>query len=554
MSTTTDQIGDILLKSKIVSKAQLSDALEINRATGLPISRILVDLGYASETAIIKRLAEELQITFVDLTECDIDSEALAAVPSELALRYGVLPLDLQEGKLTVAMDSPDNLLALDDLRIATGYEIEPAISPQSELTAALNQYYGENHVVEEVLERVGLSEDETIVPAEEQEEEGPVARLVDAVISGAVRGRASDIMLEPQEDLLRVRYRIDGVFHEVMKCPKKTQAGVISRLKIMGGMDIAERRLPQDGRFGMTVDSRAIDFRVASLPTVYGEQVVLRILEKDSILLELEDLGFLPETLERFRSSFVKPYGAIMVTGPTGSGKTTTLYSALNALNAPGKNIITVEDPVEYRLSGINQVQVNLKAGLTFSSALRSILRNDPDIVMIGEIRDRETALIAVESALTGHLVLSTLHTRDAAGALTRLTEMGVEPFLSSSAVDCVIAQRLARRLCRKCRQEYDPGEEDVGDVGFKFDSGTKLYRPGRCNACDRTGYKGRVGLYELLIVSEAIERLVVEQVPTEEIARQAQSEGSFTLRDDGFEKVKQGLTTIEEVLRVTT
>jgi len=328
----------------------------------------------------------------------------------------------------------------------------------------------------------------------------------------------------------------------------------LISRVKILAGMDIAERRVPQDGRFGVTVDKRAIDFRVATLPTIHGEKVVLRLLEKESVLMTLDELGFLPATLARFKSSFTKPYGAILVTGPTGSGKTTTLYGALSLLNVPEKNVITVEDPVEYRLPGLNQVQVNVRAGMTFAAGLRSILRHDPDIVMIGEIRDEETALIAVESALTGHLVLSTLHTNSAAAGLTRLTEMGVEPFLIGSAVDCIVAQRLARRLCGDCREEYVPEREALEKIGFPLGGGDvpKLYRAGGCKKCNNTGYKGRVGVYEVLLVSDAIERLTVDRATSDEIHKVAVKEGMGTMRGDGLEKARQGMTSVEEIMRV--
>ncbi|MDI6716553.1 MAG: GspE/PulE family protein [Actinomycetota bacterium] len=353
----------------------------------------------------------------------------------------------------------------------------------------------------------------------------------------------------------MRVRYRIDGVLHEVMRSMKHIQAGITSRIKIMAGLDIAERRLPQDGRFGLVVDKRPIDLRVATLPTIHGEQVILRILEKDQIMMELDDLGFSPDALERFKKSLIKPYGAILITGPTGSGKTTTLYAVLNMINSKEKNLITVEDPVEYRLPGVNQVQINTKTGLSFASALRSILRHDPDIIMIGEIRDQETASIAIESALTGHLVLSTLHTNNAPATLTRLIEMGIEPFLVGSAIDCIVSQRLARRLCMRCRESYQPTFDELVEAGYKIDGSepTKLYRAYGCRECGNTGYYGRVGLYEVMVMSEGIERLLVEKASVDEIAELAVSEGMKTLREDGLEKVRMGLTSIEELARVT-
>jgi type IV pilus assembly protein PilB len=369
------------------------------------------------------------------------------------------------------------------------------------------------------------------------------------------VNDRASDIHIEPGEKTLRVRYRIDGVLHEVMNPPKSVQAGMTSRLKIMADINIAERRIPQDGRIGLKVQNKAIDIRVATLPTVYGEKIVMRLLDKSSVMLQLSDLGFLPQNFQRYQESYKKPYGMILVTGPTGSGKSTTLYATLNILNQPHVNIITVEDPVEYRLPGVNQVQTNPKAGLTFASALRSILRSDPDIVLIGEIRDRETAQIAVEAALTGHLVLSTLHTNDAPSALTRLIEMGIEPFLVASSLDCVLAQRLARKLCSKCKESYVPTEEELVAAKFNFDPEEELptlFRAVGCTSCGKTGYKGRLAVHEVMTITEDIERLAAERSSAEEIGKVARSQGMLVLREDGMAKVRQGVTSIEEVLRV--
>ena len=372
-------------------------------------------------------------------------------------------------------------------------------------------------------------------------------------IINKAVTDRASDIHVEPQEKDLRVRYRIDGVLHEMMHSPKSTQQAIISRFKIMADMDIAETRKPQDGHCGLTIGGHKMDFRVSTLPTVYGERIVLRILRKDNIMLRLEDLGFLPSALERFESSFRKPYGAILVTGPTGSGKSTSLYAAINVLNDPGKHILTAEDPVEYRLPGVNQVQTNVKAGLTFARALRSFLRCSPDIILVGEIRDQETAKIAIESALTGHLVLSTLHTNDAAGAITRLTEMGVEPFLVASSVDCVLAQRLARRLCKECKEEYKPSRQMLLDAGYREDSlPERLWRAKGCKKCGGTGYRGRLGVHEVMLVSEQIGELTVREATAEVIRDVACEEGMLTLKQDGLEKCRVGDTSVEEIARV--
>jgi type IV pilus assembly protein PilB len=450
-------------------------------------------------------------------------------------------------------MADPQNVLALDDLRIITGYEIRPAISTKDDILAAIEDYYKvATHVDTDFLTGdEGLNLD--LEALTEVSDEAPIVKLVNYIINKAVTDRASDIHIEPQEKDLRVRYRVDGVLHEVMRSPKATQQAIISRFKIMSDMDIAENRKPQDGHTALTVAGHKLDFRVSTLPTVYGERIVLRILRKDSIMLRLEDLGFLPGTLERFESSFRKPYGAILVTGPTGSGKSTTLYGAVNVLNDPGKHILTAEDPVEYRLPGVNQIQTNARAGLTFARALRSFLRCSPDIILVGEIRDQETAKIAIESALTGHLVLSTLHTNDAPGAVTRLTEMGVEPFLVASAVDCVLAQRLARRLCSECKEEYVPMEQALLDAGYDPENlPEKLFRPVGCKKCGGTGYRGRMGLHEVMLVSEEIGDLTVKEATADEIKQMAVAQGMLTLKQDGLEKVRMGMTSIEEIMRV--
>ncbi len=395
---------------------------------------------------------------------------------------------------------------------------------------------------------------DEALAGLTAVESEAPAVKLVNYIIQKAVADRASDIHIEPQEHDLRVRFRVDGVLHEAMTpAPKSIQTSIISRFKIMAELDIAESRKPQDGHCAVTVSGHKVDFRVSTLPTVYGERIVLRILRKDAILLELKDLGFLPSSLDRFEASFTKPYGCILVTGPTGSGKSTSLYAAINVLNNPGRHIITAEDPVEYRLPGVNQCQVNSRAGLTFARALRSFLRCSPDIILVGEIRDQETAQIAVESALTGHLVLSTLHTNDSAGAITRLIEMGVEPFLVSSAVDCILAQRLARKLCGECKQEWKPKREVLIDAGYSADNlPESVYRAVGCKKCGGTGYKGRIGVHEVLVMSEEISKLCVEEATAEVIRKVAIDQGMLTLRQDGLEKVRMGQTSIEEIVRV--
>jgi type IV pilus assembly protein PilB len=542
------------MRAGIISDRQLSDALEVHNATGSPLGRVLVDLGYASQGAILSVMATQIGIEYVDFAERKPEPSAVAAVPRELAERYTLMPVSLDGPELLVAMADPQNVLALDDLRIITGFEINPAISTRDDIVVAIEEYYKQ---AEEATDEDFIGTDE--LDAEDLESlsdvtsDAPIVKLVNYIIQKAVADGASDIHIEPQEKDLRVRFRVDGVLREVMSSPKSVQASIISRFKIMAEMDIAESRKPQDGHSAVTIGGHAMDFRVSTLPTVYGERVVLRILRKDSILLQLSDLGFLPSSLERFEASFKKPYGAILVTGPTGSGKSTSLYAAINVLNDPSKHIITAEDPVEYRLPGINQCQTNPRAGLTFARALRSFLRCSPDIILVGEIRDQETANIAIESALTGHLVLSTLHTNDAPGAVTRLIEMGVEPFLVSSAVDCILAQRLARRLCSDCKVEYRPKKQVLVDIGYDEDElPDSIYKPGGCKKCGDTGYKGRMGIHEVLMMSEEIGRLTVEEATAEEIGKTAVKEGMLTLREDGLEKVRSGDTSIEEIMRV--
>ncbi|MCL4079157.1 Flp pilus assembly complex ATPase component TadA [Coriobacteriia bacterium Es71-Z0120] len=553
MAEAGERLGLLLVRAGIITERQLNDALEVHKATGSPLGRVLVDLGYASQGAILSVMARQIGVPYIDFSQQKPDPAAIAVVPKDLANRYTLMPVEFdEEGRLVVAMADPHNVLALDDLRIITGYEIKPGISTKDDIVAAINEYY---RVAEQIDVDATAAEEEELDLSQLTElvDEAPIVKLVNYIINKAVADRASDIHIEPQEKDLRVRYRIDGVLHEMMRSPKSTQQAIISRFKIMSDMDIAESRKPQDGHTALTIGGHKMDFRVSTLPTVYGERVVLRILRKDNIMLRLEDLGFLPQSLKRFESSFRKPYGAILVTGPTGSGKSTTLYAAVNVLNEPSRHILTAEDPVEYRLPGVNQVQTNPKAGLTFARALRSFLRCSPDIILVGEIRDQETAKIAIESALTGHLVLSTLHTNDAPGAITRLIEMGVEPFLVASAVDCVLAQRLARRLCKDCKEEYAPPKQALIDAGFPEDDlPERVYRAVGCKKCGGTGYRGRMGIHEVMLVSEEISDLTVKEATAEKIRQVAIEQGMLTLRQDGLEKVRMGLTSLEEIARV--
>jgi type IV pilus assembly protein PilB len=522
------------------------------------LATVLVDKGFTNEVAIARAVAEQLGLTYVDLGIYEIDPNCATMLSSDLARRYKVIPVNLKDGELVVAMSDPANIFAIDDVRIVTGYEIRPVVATETDLLATIDKFGAMRQDVDEMVgdlqEAVGGTDDEDEEDDVADDEEAPVAKLMNVIIGEAVRENAGDIYIEPQEKDMRIRYRVDGVCHEVVRSPRKLHRQLISRIKIASSMDIAEKRVPQDGRFGVVTQGSAVDFRVAVVPTVQGELCVMRLLRKDAILMSLEDLGFLQQPMDALVGALSKPYGAILVTGPTGSGKSTTLYAAINKTNDPKTNLITVEDPVEYRLEGLSQVQVNPKAGLTFASALRSILRQDPDTVMIGEIRDKETGTIAIEAALTGHLVLSTLHTNDAPSALTRLTEMGIEPFLSASAVEVVVAQRLARRLCKECKEPYTPEREALERVDFPFDRGDlpQLYRAKGCKVCNDIGYKGRMGVHEVLVMDEVLERLAVENASSDEIRAAAVSNGMIPLKQDGFAKVRRGDTSIEEILRV--
>lgn len=545
-----------------MTEAQLDAALVEQTRTGKPLGRILIESGAISETDLVRSLARQVGLEYVDLAEYQIDATVVALVSESLARRYQAMPIGWDDdGRLVVAMADPSNVFALDDIRAITGYEVRTVVATASQLTETLDRFHRLETEVDTVAQAAAdeFEGADEIAGVQEIVEDAPIVKFVNLLIAQAVTDRASDIHVEPAENDLRIRFRIDGVLHEVMRSPRSIQGGVISRLKVMAEINIAERRIPQDGRISMKVSGRTVDLRVATLPTVYGEKVVMRILDKGHALLRLEELGFLPETLSRFSSSYRKPYGTILVTGPTGSGKSTTLYATLNILNEPHRNVITVEDPVEYRLPGINQVQVNPKAGLTFASALRSILRSDPDVVLVGEIRDRETATIAVEAALTGHLVLSTIHTNDASSTPLRLVEMGVEPFLVTSALDCVVAQRLARRLCDRCKEPYQPSEAELVEASWptsELEAGEwpTLHRPVGCATCGRTGFRGRFAIHEVMHLSEEIERQIIERRSSEEIQKTAVMQGMLPLRHDGLRKVEMGLTSLEEVFRVVS
>ena len=553
------QLGALLVEGGLITNDQLAAALEVQGTSGKPIGRVLIDQGVISESDLVRALAKQVGLDFVDLTEHPIDATVASLIPEALARRYQALPIAWDGDLLVVAMADPSNVLAVDDIRALTGAQVRSVVATAAQIRDAIDRFHRLDGEVDDLASQAAdeLGEGEDLSNVSAVVEDAPIVKFVNLLITQAVADRASDIHVEPTERDLRIRFRVDGVLHEVMRSPKAIQAGVISRLKVMSDINIAERRIPQDGRMSLTVGGKPIDLRVATLPTVHGEKVVMRILDKNQALLTLEDQGFLPDTLERYERSFRKPYGTILVTGPTGSGKSTTLYATLNVLNEVHRNIITVEDPVEYRLPGINQIQINAKAGLTFAAALRSILRADPDVLLVGEIRDRETAVIAIEAALTGHLVLSTLHTNDAASTPLRLLEMGVEPFLVTSALDAVLAQRLARRLCDRCKEAYQPSEEELIGAGWPMESidigeWPTLHRAVGCAACGRTGYRGRFALHEVMPMSEEIERLIIERRSTEDVTKTALMEGMVPLRQDGLRKVGMGMTSIEEIFRV--
>jgi type IV pilus assembly protein PilB len=558
--SATRQLSDVLLDEGLISEGDLEAAKAEQQRRGRSLGRVLIEMGLFTEAGLVSALAIHLGLEFVELETVDVDHVAAALVPEVLARRYCVFPYGFtDDGRLKVAMSDPSNVIALDDIRTVCDRDVVPAVATRTDIMAALDRFKALGGPgVGELGEGLEVDDEDDLAQLEDAGvDDAPIVRFVNALISQAVGERSSDIHIEPGEADVRVRYRIDGVLKEVTTQSKKIHAGVVSRLKIMADMDIAERRVPQDGRISLKAAGRKIDLRVSTLPTVYGEKVVMRILDKTSILLDLTDLGFTEHNYAMFSESFTKPYGLILVTGPTGSGKSTTLYATLNKISRPEINIVTTEDPVEYRLPGINQVQVNKKAGLTFETALRSILRQDPDVVLVGEMRDHETAQIGLEAALTGHLVLSTLHTNDAPSAVTRLTEMGIDPFLVASAADCVMAQRLARRLCSKCKEEHRPTLAELKAAGLPvteadLDRFPTLYKPAGCSHCSGTGYRGRLAIHEIMRVNEEIERLIVEKAPTEQIAKAAKRNGMRTLREDGLHKVLQGHTTLEEISRV--
>jgi type IV pilus assembly protein PilB len=561
LETSVGQTVEALFAANLVTVQQVDEATRLAQLGTQTVLQALLDTGAVDRRDVVRTAATAAGLAFVDLAEYTVNSSAAAMLSADFARRSAVLPLAWEDGDLLVAVGirQAGNIELKDDLTRLTKSRVRFAVASRSEIEAKINQVYRAEGELEDLTSNLVSNEQETedLTNFTDVSAEAPVVRFVNLLITQAIADRASDIHIEPTERDLRVRYRIDGVLHDAHRSPKNIQNGVISRFKIMADMNIAERRVPQDGRMSVSHQGRQIDLRIATLPTVWGEKVVARILDNSNTRLGLEDLAFSEDNHRRFKRSFSKPYGMILATGPTGSGKSTTLYATLNVISKPEVNVITVEDPVEYRLAGINQVQTNARAGLTFASALRAILRSDPDIVLIGEIRDHETAQIAVEAALTGHLVLSTLHTNNAPSAVIRLVEMGIEPFLVGSALESVLAQRLCRSLCDRCRQAYEPLPQELLEVSFPWAEGDPvptLYRPTGCSKCAHTGYRGRIALHEVMTVNDDIERLAVAHASSEDISRAAQAQGMATLRHDGWLKVGQGKTSIEEVLRVVT
>ncbi|MCL2102668.1 MAG: type IV-A pilus assembly ATPase PilB [Syntrophorhabdaceae bacterium] len=562
MSTAAAKIGEMLIKGNLLTSEQLRNALDTQRNTREHIGSILVKAGYIKEGELLAFLGKQFGIAVVELSKIDINPDIVRLLPEDMVQKNLALPIYRVGAKLTVAISDPSSMVVMDEIGFKTGYSVEFVLASESEITAVINKFFDRSIEFKEIISEfegdVEVVHDEAIDvnDLERGADDAPVIKLANYLLTEAIKRRASDIHVEPYEKEFRVRYRIDGVLYEVMRPPLKMRNALSSRLKIMSSLDIAERRLPQDGRIKMKMGKgKEMDFRVSVLPTIYGEKIVLRLLDKSNLQLDMEKLGFEPQQLTDFMEAIHRPYGMVLVTGPTGSGKTTTLYSALSDLNKTTDNISTAEDPVEYNFAGINQVQMKEDIGLTFSSALRSFLRQDPDIIMVGEIRDYETAEIAIKASLTGHLVLSTLHTNDAPSTVTRLLNMGIEPFLVSSSLNLIIAQRLARRVCMKCRYEIKISPKALTDAGMTPQQikTAKTMKGKGCDECNGTGFRGRVALYEILTIKEEIKELVLRGGSALDIKKEAIRLGMKTLRQSGLSKLEEGVTTLEEVLRVT-
>jgi type IV pilus assembly protein PilB len=572
MGKSGQRVGEALIKAGVITEAQLAEALKIQKDKGGRIGSCLVRLGYLREDQLTEFLAQFFGVPAINLDQVKVDESVIKVIPADVARKYTILPVSRAGAKVTLAMLDPSNVFAMDDIKFMTGYQVEPVIASETQLRIAIDQYYGTTHAIElkkvmddlsgEVDSSLEVLEEEEqldLAELEQQSEEAPVVRLVNIILTDAIKRGASDIHIEPYEKDYRVRYRIDGLLYEMMHPPLKLREAITSRIKIMARLDIAEKRLPQDGRIKIKTKVggkvKDLDYRVSVLPAIFGEKIVMRLLDKDNLMLDLTKLGFEVDSLRRFEAAIMRPYGMVLVTGPTGSGKTNTLYSALQRINTTDVNIMTAEDPVEFNLAGINQVQMKEQIGLNFAATLRSFLRQDPNIILVGEIRDFETAEVAIKAAMTGHLVLSTLHTNDAPSTINRLMNMGIEPFLVATSVHLVVAQRLVRRICSFCKEPVDSSVAAMVEVGFSEAEGRtlKLFKGRGCERCSNTGYKGRVGLYEVMEIGDEVRELILSGASALELRQKAIEHGMVTLRMSGLQKIRDGVTTVEEVVRET-
>ena len=563
-----DKLIEVLINGNLIKQKDLDKALETQKKFGGSLGKALVDQGAISQKSLMVVMSQQLNIPLIDLSKYKVHKDIIALIPEKTARQYSILPISKLGNMITVAMADPLNLFAIDDIKMITNFRIDPVLATETDLVAAINLYYGSqvSSEITDIFEEaetadIEVLEEEKIDVSEvtEQSQKAPIVKVVSMILNEALKRRASDIHIEAAEKSLRVRYRIDGSLHEVLSLPKKNQNAVIARIKIMSKLDITETRIPQDGRFRISFEGKEIDFRVSVLPITFGGKIVLRILDKSSLSLGLEKLGFLPGPLQTFQTALSRPYGMILLTGPTGSGKSTTLYSIINQINTPDRNIITLEDPVEYELEGITQIPMNAEIGLTFGEGLKSVLRQSPDVIMVGEIRDFETADIAIKASLTGQLILSTLHTNDAPGAITRLIDMGVEPFLVGSSILMTAAQRLMRKICPGCKSEVDVPKNILERVGLNPDElaakGIKKFYKGKgCPKCNDSGYYGRMGLLEALLIDDEIKEMVMKKASSDEIKAYAIKHGMQTLRDNALANFVNGSTTLEEVLRITS
>ncbi|PYO82496.1 MAG: type II secretion system protein GspE [Gemmatimonadetes bacterium] len=563
-AATNEKLGELLVREGLITQDQLRKALLEQKNTGMRLGYNLVKLGFVEETEISKMLARQYRMPAVDLSRFEVDPKILKLLPPDVANKHTVLPLKREGRTLTVAIADPNNVTAIEDIKFITRCDVFPVIAGEYTLRNAIERYYQQSDAqLQTLLKDIEAADDLEVVAeqvdedvkAQDLADDAPVVKLINGLLTDAVKRGASDVHFEPFEHELRVRYRVDGVLQDVMKPPVKMRAALTSRVKIMAQLNIAERRVPQDGRIKLKFGSKVIDFRVSTLPVLFGEKIVLRILDKGNLALDLTKFGFEPKAEQDLMRAILNPYGMVLVTGPTGSGKTTTLYSALSRINTVEVNILTAEDPVEYNLLGINQVLVRNEVGMTFAAALKAFLRQDPNIIMVGEIRDLETGSIAIKASLTGHLVLSTLHTNDAPSTVTRMVDMGIEPFNVASAVNLIVAQRLVRRICADCKQEHQYTAEEIHAFGLAQAEAQKLtlFKGAGCDTCGGTGYKGRQGLYEVMAMSSPLRRMVLKGASTEELREEAVKEGMLTLRMDGMVKVKRGITTLEEVVKET-